>query len=65
MAQTIATLTTAEDSDELDRARVRKILAEMRALDLLAIVECAVEGVPHWRYAARNLLDDINSGTIP
>jgi len=56
--------TTPIDS-ETDYLRTRQILAEMRAMDLLQLLEAAVLGAPRWRSQAAALLEDIDQGRLP
>ena len=43
----------------------RLVCAEMMAGDLLAALQAAVDGAPHWRLRASVLLDDINNPRLP
>jgi hypothetical protein len=49
---------------EMDE-RVRVVVAEMRALELLEALRNAVAGAPHWRLEAQTLLDKIEGGVLP
>ena len=45
--------------------RVRAIVAEMRAQELVAALTNAVAGAPHWRLEAQAVLDRIEGGVPP
>ena len=51
--------------EEVDPARVSEIVAEMRALELLRALRNAVNGAPHWRLEATNLLILVDGGVPP
>ena len=44
---------------------MRIVCAEMRAAELLATLQAAVDGAPNWRLQARMLLDDIEALRLP
>jgi hypothetical protein len=48
-----------------DIARVRAIVAELRAEELVAALHRAVSGAPHWRLEAQNLLALVEFGVPP
>jgi len=50
------------DNDNYD---LRLVLAEMRAGDLLTALQSALNGDPHWRANAAQLLEDIRNLIIP
>ena len=44
---------------------IRLVCAEMRAAELLATLQAAVDGAPNWALQARMLLDDIEALRLP
>lgn len=45
--------------------RVRRMVAEMRAVELVRALTAAVQGATHWRLEAQNLLTLIDAGVPP
>ena len=56
---------TTELEHQADLARQQTIVAEMRALELLEALRNAVDGAPHWRLEATNLLVKIDYAVPP
>ena len=48
-----------------DTERIRLVVAEMRAAQLLQTLRAAVAGDHHWRRTARWLLDEIDDLKLP
>jgi hypothetical protein len=48
-----------------EQEMVRAVVAEMRAADLVAALQSALNGNPHWRIHAAVLLREINTGVLP
>jgi hypothetical protein len=47
-----------------EQERVRAVVAEMRAADLLVALQAAIRGDAHWRACAATLLREINAGVL-
>ena len=48
-----------------DEERVRAVAAELRAMELYRALRNAVNGTPHWRLEAQNLLALVHYGVLP
>ena len=50
---------------DAEAERIVTMVAEMRALELVSALRHAVNGAPHWRLEAQNLLILIDGGVPP
>lgn len=48
-----------------DWNRVRRIVAEARAWEMVECLKDAVAGKPHWRWHAKQILEAIDCGELP
>ena len=53
------------DPETRDAHRVKQIVAEARAQELVRALSHAVSGASHWRLEAQNLLELIDAGILP
>jgi len=51
--------------DDADLARVRVVIAELRAAELVMVLRHAVADEPYWRIEAQCLLELIDGGVPP